>query len=509
MTSHIQQIALIGTDRAPQLPPQPDWMPDPPEADDPATHLLHRLSMARAAERAGQRAQPVADLQLPQPIEEGSPYCSPLAVQLWRDIVELESKFPVFEQRWLDLCAQRGQVLAPEILVEVFHYCTPKRMAVLRPYAARVAGARGTWLAQQYEKWKFALATNYLDLWRTGKPTERTDALVAARIFAPDTAQLMLRSTWEKETPADRRKFVDLLLPELAPTDAPLLQFLLDTITAKPGHNKTMAIQETKRILVSLLLALPESTLAIEWTALLSTYFKGGQLQLPSTDDAFFHPERMVDLLGFDPKLPIEVWFSNLSPIVPPNIWQKAAQAAPSAVFEAIFEKKYNYAISKVEILGHFVQGTIRTKNTEWAELLLFKGINTQTIELMAALPPERRETLLMEGNISPAAQQLVWGSPVLHFPWSAAFSHWALRELYQSWVGYFFSKVQQIMPLDVFLHPDTRPESIPGLYDRPDSRERWLQQIVPELDKTLAVSRVFAKMGQGATTPAPTADGN
>jgi hypothetical protein len=493
MLNSLHQIALMGTDRAPELPAMPDWMPAPPEGADKAAVFLHLLSMGRAAERAGRRSQPIPDLVLPQLLEETQPFCSPLAVKLWRDIVELEGKFPVFEQQWLALCAYREQVLAPELLVEIFHYCTPKRMATLRPLVARVTGTRGRWLAQQNEKWKFALATNYTETWRTGKPAERAEALQAARQLERPTAAQMLRETWEKEVHAERKKTVETLLADFDAQDEDLLTYLLHTILQKPGHNKTLALQETKRLLVGMLLALPESALAREWTALLQPYFETGTLQLPSTDDAFFHPDRMVNLLGFGPNVPIEIWFEQLLPIVPPSIWQAAAGNAPEAAFGLIFDKKYQQNIRKPAILEHLMASTLRARNAEWAEVLLFRGSPTQTIEMMAVLPPARREMLMITGAFSPAIQQLAWGSAALHFPWSLEFSHWALRELYQSWVGYFFTKVQQIMPLDVFLHPDTRPDSIPGLYDKQDCRERWLQQVVPELERTLAVRKVFA----------------
>jgi hypothetical protein len=97
-----------------------------------------------------------------------------------------------------------------------------------------------------------------------------------------------------------------------------------------------------------------------------------------------------------------------------------------------------------------------------------------------------------MDAKMSPAVLNLVWSSTAIQFNWSLKFSEWALRELFQSWMGYYFSKVQQIMPLDVFLHPQTRPTELPTLYDSPDKRDKWLQVIAPELEKALVLKRIF-----------------
>jgi hypothetical protein len=51
---------------------------------------------------------------------------------------------------------------------------------------------------------------------------------------------------------------------------------------------------------------------------------------------------------------------------------------------------------------------------------------------------------------------------------------------------------MHQIIPLDVYMHPDARPQDIPGLYDPFDQRDRWVNMIVPELQKTMQLSCIF-----------------
>ncbi len=85
-------------------------------------------------------------------------------------------------------------------------------------------------------------------------------------------------------------------------------------------------------------------------------------------------------------------------------------------------------------------------------------------------------------------AERLNCAAPALQFHWSEEFSRWVLSLLYDSWIGYYFHRIQLIMPLDVYLNPAVKPANIPGLYDQAAKRERWLSVIVPELEKVIAV---------------------
>ena len=489
MYHSIKNTALQGTNRIPKVPSSPDWMPALPTDGDVTTQLLHTIATSVVAHKAGQRSIPQSDFLIPTPVVESQAFCSPLAAQLWRDIQALESKFPVFEQRWLELCVIREQVLSPDIIVPVLQLATHKKMAHLRPLVTRVIGARGVWIASQYPPWRFAQPTNPVTAWREGKPAERLDALLVARQYNPEQSRELLASTWDKESAADRRKFIEIFATGLSPDDVPLLTTLFNGLptTAKP------VVQETRQILLHHLLSIPDSPLAQEWVQLLRPYFSTGKLVLPTTDDAFFCPQYMVQEAGLQPNKPISVWLEGLLPLVPPAIWAAAAGSVAQAQ-SAFLKGKYDPNIGANTLQQHLIAATIRAKDATWAALLLDAATKPQFLEMLALLPIEIREKHIRQKADQPLLLQEIWSSAAIHFNWSASFSQWALEHLYQSWIGYYFSKVQQIMPLDIFLHPDTRPESIPGLYDAADKRERWLQAIVPELEKTLSVKKILSK---------------
>lgn len=487
----VKSVALQGTTRSAALPPLPDWMPPLPPEADPTTTLLHTIALVNTAHLAGQRTAPQAGFQPAVPPEESRPYCSPQAVKLWNDIVELESKYPVFEQKWLELCAHRQQILAPEIIIGVFQFAAHKKSNAMRPLVRRVAGNRGAWIAAQYPPWSFALPTNAVQIWREGKPAERLDILQDARRYDPALSRQLLTTTWEKETGSDRRKFVELCRTGLTPADEPMLLYFWETLQQPALLNKGIA-QETRQMILSLLLSLPESALYREWTTLLSAYFTTGKCLLPTTDDTFFHPDRMTRQAGLSANLPISAWFELLLGIVPPAVWQVAAGKNAAQTLDLLRTAKLHPPVTGVT--ERLIQATLASGDSAWAEVLLQTGTNQQFLELMALLPGELREKAIRDPKLPKSVQQLVWGSPAIQFNWSLDFSQWVLDDLYQSWIGYFFSKVQQIMPLDVFLHPETRPDTVPGLYDGADKRERWMHGIVPELNKTLAVKKVLSK---------------
>ncbi len=486
----IRDITLHGTNRLGTHPELPEWVPSI-SSEDTTTQLLHTLALLSTAQKAGQRILPSADLPQPMLIEESLPYCNTTAVQLWHDIVELESKYPVFEQRWLQLCAQLNQVIAPEIITSVLALGATKKMAHLRPYIAQVIGKRGLWIAAQYTKWHYALTPDYHQIWQEGKPAERLDILRRLRIENPEIGRKLVEKTWDKESAADRKKMIEVFKVGITPDDETFFATKLDDLAQKSPSGKAV-VQETKRLLVQYLLTIENSALRQQWISLLSKYFMNGAVHLPDTDDDCFHPAWLVFQNGFPPKKDIADWWLEILTIMPPAVWPLASGLPLELSLAAIQNSKYGPSIQKINIQDALINATLYYSDPDWAAILLQIGTNLQFVDLLSHCSAAHREAIMMDAKMSPAVLNLVWSSPAIQFNWSLKFSEWVLRELFQSWMGYYFSKVQQIMPLDVFLHPQTRPAELPTLYDSPEKRDKWLQVIAPELEKALVVKRIF-----------------
>jgi hypothetical protein len=109
----------------------------------------------------------------------------------------------------------------------------------------------------------------------------------------------------------------------------------------------------------------------------------------------------------------------------------------------------------------------------------------------LGVLPETEREALMLTlENTANLSQHLPWHTDALQFEWSLPFSEWVLRHLYQSWGGYYFHHIQQILPLHVWIHPEANVEAVPQLNDPVAQRDRWLQIVAPEIMQVQALKK-------------------
>jgi hypothetical protein len=484
------ESALLGTIRAAWSPlalPAPVRDNLPAATGDVVHTFLDATALLYAYTKAGTRATAQAETPLPEAPEDPLPFCNTAAVDLWRRIRALECNNPVLEMRWIELCFQSRHVLAPELLVEIFTLGAHKKMAVLRPFIALVAGERGRWLASFFSEWPYVLQQgNVQRIWAEGKPTERIDVFRNIRKNDPAAGLQLLESTWVKESAADRKRFLEILAAQVSVMDLGFLEQIREEYAQIPGGGKA-AVVDIKRWITRLLLHIPESGLFSEWTMALRSYCKipligKATFTLPEKEDDFFNESNLSLRSGFAKSgtgvVAINTWLHDLMNTIPPAVWVAATGVSASKTLELLGQH--------AEMRSALVQASINNNDDTFAEILLAFCSGEQWHALLGMLPEGRREVLIM-GNAA-YSERLNWAAPALQFHWSEEFSRWVLSLLYDSWIGYYFHRIQLIMPLDVYLNPAVKPANIPGLYDQAARRERWLSVIVPELEQVIAV---------------------
>jgi Family of unknown function (DUF5691) len=292
-----------------------------------------------------------------------------------------------------------------------------------------------------------------------------------------------LQGSWPKESGADRKKHLELLREGLSANDIPALANWRNELSQTNKPNAT--IQAMQQRVTQYLLCLPDSELYQAWTRQLSSYFQGNHFVLPTTDDGFFNPINLVRDTGLSQRPNISDWFNELLEVCPPSLWT-AASGRSWAETVACLNSTAGKGVNE-----RLVKAAIQTWDSAAAVHFMDLADSQHAIQLLEIMLPIDREKYIMATKRSSVTTQW-WSSPAALFDWSETFSQWVLKTLYQSWTGYNFSMVQAIMPLDVFLHPQTRPASIPGLMDNATQRNRWIDMVVPELEKMLAVKRVL-----------------
>ena len=213
--------ALVGTDRRP-------FAGEGSLLDAAAVALLRQ----RAGVLPGGGHTPVPAA----PPETTAPLPAPAGVRLQRI---LDGSVPGGAQlaqelliQWLDAAAGHGGHVPPVALPALLD--AGRRNAVVRPALARVAGARGRWLAGLRDDWRWlheqaagdpgATGTD----WHTGTAGERLSHLTALRATDPDGGRELLESTWAQESSDDRARFLAALATGLSAADDPFLERALD-----------------------------------------------------------------------------------------------------------------------------------------------------------------------------------------------------------------------------------------------------------------------------------------
>lgn len=464
------EAALLGIERTNWTAAQcPEWIQRQltGTATDEAARLLHTAALLRMYRQAGERApvQEIPEIRPPDP--ESQPFCTPVAVQLWRQIRALENKIPVLETRWLELCRQTGSIADPVILMDILEAGVPKKMTALRPFITPIIGNRGRWLAQYHAPWQYVLPIDPIKVWKEGKITERASALRLLRQQDKSKGREWLASCWEKESSSDRKVLILAFGEKTVPDDEPFLMEILADINPQKATNKDL-----RMAIIQQLLQLPESALFQHWVKIPQSYLSPVK----------HNPNWPVPLPEIDAALEKKAW-DVLIPLTPPQLW---CEVMGKNVIDTVTILNGSH-----QLMDYLAQATIRYRQTAFAEqLCLSLTGGVRYYELLEILPPLTRENKIL--STPELAPRLDWGTPALQFQWSERFSNWALQQLYHSWGGYYFHKIPQVMPLDVFLHPNTRPEAIPAPQDPTAKRERWMQMIVPELDKTLSVKKLL-----------------
>lgn len=460
----LTEAALLGVARSNWVP---EHLPDTLRTmtqdaeEDRAGTLLNALTLLRHYRAGGERpaASPPPPMPPPLPAEQVGPE---EAVRLWRQIQAVETAFPALELRWLELLRSSGWVAAPELVPELLEAGKPVKMDALKPLIATVTGARGQWLAQLNPAWQYILPKDDELIWREGSIGARVAALRRVRTQQPARAREWLSLSWGKEAATDRRRLAEVLLLHIGPEDE---VFLLEAVQGT-FRQKNQAAAELRGVLLQLLLSIPESKWKTDWQELIRNHQSNEKTAPSSLLPAVKTAWELLDSFG------------------------KIAYTPPSLILKAI-DKPTDQAVEQFLQQGHLKAleaATVRYRDEQMARLLLRSGDISDPYSLFSILPPPEREQMMMTHSM---LSDWVQAGKYLHFHWTLSFSQWVLQQLYDSWSGYHFSRVQGILPLWVFLNKDARPEDIPsGGYTAPVQREKWSQMIVPELNKLLFLKR-------------------
>ena len=196
-----------------------------------------------------------ADLPLNTALPEVKPYCSDKALAVLNGI--LQENNSTLLKTWLQLCDQKQQLAAPDILPELLEKAAQN--ASLQPLVVSCSGNRGKWMSQFNNAWNYFSILPEEEIWQTGKPEDRVKVLKKLRQTAPGTAREWLQQTWEQENAAAKVELLKCLHIHSGPDDLAWLETLL-------GEKS----QKVKDEVMDLLKKIPGSSVIRQYEQLLS-----------------------------------------------------------------------------------------------------------------------------------------------------------------------------------------------------------------------------------------------
>ncbi|HUP10613.1 MAG TPA: DUF5691 domain-containing protein, partial [Niastella sp.] len=279
----IINTALLGTDKRPPV------ANDLPEALSEAAALIQQsttdkeeqflqlASLAFNYRQCGTMPVKNESVTIEKAGAEEKQYCSRLAMQTLKDILDSESNSLL--QFWLQHCSEKERIVAPEFVPLLMNVGIQQKK--LQNLVVACCGNRGEWLSRFNPEWNFSMATTDEELWQTGSAEQRKTVLEQLRKTDADTARNWLIKTWPQEDAGTKIEFMLLLGINIGAADIEFLESL--------SREKSKKVKE---IAIWLLKQIPESSVVKQYQQLLqqtaSAGGKGINIQLPALDESIF-----------------------------------------------------------------------------------------------------------------------------------------------------------------------------------------------------------------------------
>jgi hypothetical protein len=323
---------------------------------------------------------------LAQAPPEEKQYCSPVAMQVLKDILFEESQSLL--QLWLSACAKANRLVHPEMIPSLF--AIGKQYKQLRTNIAACTGKRGEWLCQFNAEWNYSVSQSTEELWNTGTADQRKAVLTELRSADPGAARALLEQTWPQEDAATKVSFLEILSINIGNDDLPFLESLQNEKSKKV---KEEALKLVKQIPGSALVqqymtVLEEAVIIKTEKALLGMMSKTSlSFQLPAAIDPEIFKTGIEKLSSNSKEFSDDEFIIfQLMQFVPPSFWEQQLSKTPQQIIE-LFEKD---ATGK-KMIPALLLATLQFKQHQWA-VYLMQYCSTFYIDLIPMLPAQQQE---------------------------------------------------------------------------------------------------------------------
>ena len=307
---------------------------------------------------------------------EEKPYCSPLAIQTIKDILESESNSLL--QFWLQLCAAKSQIVTPDLVPALLTIATQQKK--LQNLVVACCGQRGDWLSKFNPEWNFSTATTQEELWQTGSAEQRKAVLEQLRKEDAAMARTWLQQTWAQEDAGTKVEWLMIMGINIGEDD---IEFLESLAKEKSKKVKDLALWLLKQI--------PDSPIVHQYQQVLQktvTIGKNGlQIRLPAgLDENLFKTTGLDKLSNSKDFTDEEFIIFQMVQAVPPAFWETRLNSEPDIIIRSMQKDP----IGK-KLMPALVQAVVAFKDQSWATAFM-QNSQVFYIDIIPLLPVKEQE---------------------------------------------------------------------------------------------------------------------
>ncbi|MES2774500.1 MAG: DUF5691 domain-containing protein [Bacteroidota bacterium] len=412
------------------------------QATDAEEQFLQLVAIASNYRQSGAMPakEPVAVTTVAE--AETYPYCTEVALQLLKDILE-EDSYSLLNL-WLRLCSSSKQIVHPAIIPKLLAKASQHK--ALRNAIFFVVGKRGAWLCQFNKNWSFSAAESDEELWQSGTSDQRRQVLQNMRLQDHAKASEWLQQTWKQENANTKVEFLKIIGLNPQETDVAWLETLL---TDKSQKVKDEALNVLKQIPSSAIIQqywqIMKQAISIvtEKTMLGLSSKKALKIELPQNiDESIF--KSGIEKLSSQKNISDEVHIMyQLMALIPPSSWEEQLQETPEHILSLFGKSDTGKAL--VPAIG-LAAG--RFKNKAWARLFLDDKEKFYPDLLPLISRPEQEQYLMVHFDKDPHLALSFFASNISE-EWSLALATKILRHtvknIYQYNRAFYEQHIQQI----------------------------------------------------------------
>ncbi|MBK8721282.1 MAG: hypothetical protein IPL95_03045 [Saprospiraceae bacterium] len=361
MNKTIENIALLGTSRKPflmgELPEQIQKSLINFSENDVETSLLRAIYLHLYFQKSGNKSFKLALQNNDHEEHENKTICHSNLIYCYQKIKELPTlNYLYFVEIWLDRLIKNDWILPNNLVVTILKQ-HENLNSEIKQKTINILGKKAATILPYFPTYQ--TSTNWLEIWKFGKVTERKIAFLKIRNNDLNAAYSLLDADFFNEPLSFQKLIIESILSNFTFADVAFFEKMYEYNFKYLPKEKSIH-KECRYLIASKLLQYDNSILHRQTVEKLQPYFsenwllKSVKFNLPNEEDSFWNEENMDKTYGIELKnMDIglfhskpKYWLSHFIQNLPLEYWNNALKKIASIQSAILPEMKHLLLLS-------------------------------------------------------------------------------------------------------------------------------------------------------------------